>query len=223
MSLSDLISTTYISKASALPLGDMLIALSLAFALGLFIYFVYRKTFVGVMYSRTFSVSLIGLCMITAMVILAVNSNVILSLSMVGALSIVRFRTAVKDPMDIVFLFWAIIGGIVLGAGLIPLAIFGSLFVGLVLILALNRKSRDIPYMLMLNLDGGAAESEAAELVKKNTQRTVVKSKSVSGEGIELTFEVRLSGDATAFVNELNALSGVKSAVLVASGGEALA
>ena len=223
MSLSDLFSTTYISKASALPLGDMLIALSLAFALGLFIYFVYRRTFVGVMYSRTFSVSLIGLCMITAMVILAVNSNVILSLSMVGALSIVRFRTAVKDPMDIVFLFWAIIGGIVLGAGLIPLAIFGSLFVGLVLILALNRKSRDIPYMLMLNLDGGAAESEAAELVKKSTQRAIVKSKSVSGEGIELTFEVRLAGDATAFVNELNALSGVKSAVLVASGGEALA
>ena len=125
--------------------------------------------------------------------------------------------------MDIVFLFWAIIGGIVLGAGLIPLAIFGSLFVGLVLILALNRKSRDIPYMLMLNLDGKATESEAAELVKKSTQRAIVKSKSVSGEGIELTFEVRLAGDATAFVNELNALSGVKSAVLVASGGEALA
>ena len=222
MSLSDLISTTYISKASALPLGDMFIALSLSFALGLFIYFVYRKTFVGVMYSRTFSISLIGLCMITAMVILAVNSNVILSLSMVGALSIVRFRTAVKDPLDIVYIFWAIIGGIVLGAGLIPLAIFGSVFVGLVLILALNRKSRDIPYMLMLNLDSDTAENTAAELVKKSTQRSIVKSKAVSANGIELTLEVRLSGDTTAFVNELDAIEGVKSAVLVAAGGEAL-
>ena len=223
MSLSDLISTTYISKASALPLGDMLIALSLAFALGLFIYFVYRKTFVGVMYSRTFSISLIGLCMITAMVILAVNSNVILSLSMVGALSIVRFRTAVKDPLDIVFLFWAIIGGIVLGAGLIPLASFGSLFVGLVLILALNRTSHDIPYMLMLNLEDDAAEGEAATLVKSGTRRAVVKSKAVGAEGVELTLEVRLSSDATAFVNELSALPGVRNAVLVASGGEAIA
>ena len=223
MSLSDFISTTYISKASALPLGDMLIALSLAFALGLFIYFVYRKTFVGVMYSRTFSVSLIGLCMITAIVILAVNSNVILSLSMVGALSIVRFRTAVKDPMDIVFLFWAIIGGIVLGAGLIPLAIFGSVFVGLVLILALRHKSRDIPYMLMLNLQNDAAEAAAVELVKKSTQRSIVKSKSVSAQGVELTLEVRLADDATAFVNALNATPGVSSAMLVAAGGEALA
>lgn len=223
MSLSDIFSTTYISKASALPMGDMLIALGLAFALGLFIYFVYRKTFVGVMYSRTFSVSLIGLCMITAMVILAVNSNVILSLSMVGALSIVRFRTAVKDPMDIVFLFWAIIGGIILGAGLIPLAIFGSLLVGLVLILALNKKSHDIPYMLILNLKDEDAEKRAMELVKSSTLRAIVKSKSVSSAGIELTNEVRLQENATAFVNALNALEGVESAVLVATGGENLA
>lgn len=223
MSLSDIFSTTYISKASALPMGDMFIALGLSFALGLFIYFVYRKTFVGVMYSRTFSVSLIGLCMITAMVILAVNSNVILSLSMVGALSIVRFRTAVKDPMDIVFLFWAIIGGIILGAGLIPLAIFGSLFVGLVLILALNKKSHDIPYMLILNLKDEDAEKRAMELVKSSTLRSIVKSKSVSSAGIELTNEVRLQENATAFVNALNALEGVDSAVLVAAGGENLA
>ena len=175
------------------------------------------------MYNNNFGLTLVLMTLITTPVVMCIRESIQLSMGMVGALSIVRFRTAVKDPMDIVFLFWAIIGGIVLGAGLIPLAIFGSLFVGLVLILALNRKSRDIPYMLMLNLDGGAAESEAAELVKKSTQRAIVKSKSVSGEGIELTFEVRLAGDATAFVNELNALSGVKSAVLVASGGEALA
>ena len=198
-------------------------SLALAFATGLFIYWIYRTNYRGVMYNNNFGLTLVLMTLITTPVVMCIRESIQLSMGMVGALSIVRFRTAVKDPMDIVFLFWAIIGGIVLGAGLIPLAIFGSLFVGLVLILALNRKSRDIPYMLMLNLDGGAAESEAAELVKKNTQRTVVKSKSVSGEGIELTFEVRLSGDATAFVNELNALSGVKSAVLVASGGEALA
>ena len=112
----------------------MAIALVLAFLLGLFIFFIYKKCYSGVMYSASFGVTLIALAMITTLLILTVVSNVVLSLGMVGALSIVRFRTAIKEPMDIAFLFWAIAVGIVLAAGLIPLAVFGSICIGAVLL-----------------------------------------------------------------------------------------
>lgn len=220
MSLSDLISTTYISKASALPLGDMLIALSLAFALGLFIYFVYRKTFVGVMYSRTFSVSLIGLCMITAMVILAVNSNVILSLSMVGALSIVRFRTAIKEPMDIAFLFWSIAAGIVLAAGMIPLAVFGSVVIGVVLLFFVNRKAVSSPYIAVVSCADSEAEKRAAQFLGEHVEKASVKSKTAQSGNIEFTCEVRLKGEDTAFITALSEMEGVNSAVLVSYNGD---
>ncbi|MCJ7689907.1 MAG: DUF4956 domain-containing protein, partial [Clostridiaceae bacterium] len=130
ISLSDIFQSNFLENSTSISLVDGALALGLAFCIGLFIYAVYKKTFKGVMYSKSFSTSLIALCMITSLVILAVTSNVILSLGMVGALSIVRFRTAIKDPMDIAYLFWSIAVGIVLGAGLIPLAIVGSLFIG---------------------------------------------------------------------------------------------
>ena len=114
------------------------------------------------MYSSSFGVTLIALTMITTVVILAVTSNVVLSLGMVGALSIVRFRTAIKDPLDIAFLFWAIAVGIVLAAGFIPLAVFGSLIIGLVLILFVNRKTHLSPYIVVLTCADGAAEDRAA-------------------------------------------------------------
>ena len=120
MSFNDIFKSSYLENITAVSIPDMAIALILSFCLGLFIYFVYRKTYAGVMFSQSFGGSLIAMTMITTMVILAVTSNVVLSLGMVGALSIVRFRTAIKEPMDIAFLFWAIAGGIVLAAGTIP-------------------------------------------------------------------------------------------------------
>ena len=214
MSLSDLISTTYISKASALPLGDMLIALSLAFALGLFIYFVYRKTFVGVMYSRTFSVSLIGLCMITAMVILAVNSNVILSLSMVGALSIVRFRTAVKDPLDTAYMFWALTMGILLGAGQFFFAALTVVGIGALIIVMNRLKFKQMnSYLLVVHYVPGLESQINAAL--KGVRVSQVKSKTVSRNGAEMTIELRVEKQ-DALVNRLLAIEGVQDATLVA-------
>ena len=214
MSLSDLISTTYISKASALPLGDMLTALSLAFALGLFIYFVYRKTFVGVMYSRTFSVSLIGLCMITAMVILAVNSNVILSLSMVGALSIVRFRTAVKDPLDTAYMFWALTMGILLGAGQFFFAALTVVGIGALIIVMNRLKFKQInSYLLVVHYVPGLESQINAAL--KGVRVSQVKSKTVSRNGAEMTIELRVEKQ-DALVNRLLAIEGVQDATLVA-------
>ena len=131
MTFQDIFKSSFLDKAADFAILDFVFAMGLSFALGLFIFWVYKKTYRGIMYSAGFGISLMAMCMITTLVILAITSNVVLSLGMVGALSIVRFRTAVKEPMDIAFLFWAIGAGIVLGAGMIPLAVFGSLFVGM--------------------------------------------------------------------------------------------
>ena len=122
-SFSDIFKSSFLENVTSVSVIDMLLCLALAFGVGLFISFVYKKTYTGVMYSSSFGGTLIALTMITSMVILAVTSNVVLSLGMVGALSIVRFRTAIKEPMDIAFLFWSIAAGIVLAAGMIPLAL----------------------------------------------------------------------------------------------------
>ena len=153
MTFDDIFKSSFLENVSAVSLLDMGIALALAFCLGLFIFMVYKKTFNGVMYSSSFGVTLIALTMITTVVILAVTSNVVLSLGMVGALSIVRFRTAIKEPLDIAFLFWSIAVGIVLAAGMIPLAVIGSVIIGVILLVFVNKKSHVHPYILVLECD----------------------------------------------------------------------
>ena len=217
---NDLFKSSFLEKVSSFSALDMVIAMALALALGLFIFLVYKKTFSGVIYSQSFGVSLVGMTLITTLIILAITSNVVLSLGMVGALSIVRFRTAIKEPIDIVFLFWAISAGIVLGAGLIPLAVFGSVFVGLILLALVNKKSRENPYILALACDDEKAEQEAAALTASSVRRCVTKSKTVSSAGIELTLEVRLESTSAGFVNRLAQIPGVRSAVLVSYNGE---
>ena len=199
---------------------DMAVALVLAFGLGMFIFFVYKKTFSGVMYSSGFGVTLIALTMITTVVILAVTSNVVLSLGMVGALSIVRFRTAIKEPLDIAFLFWSIAAGIVLAAGMIPLAVFGSLFIGIVLLVFVNRKPHLNPYIVVIGCEGHESERQALEFLKSKVQRCVVKSKTAQKGMVELNLEIRMKEDNTDFINELAAMDGINSAVFVSYNGE---
>ncbi len=139
LSFNDILKSSFLEKASSFSIVDVAIALGLALAIGLFIFLVYKKTFKGVMYSESFGISLIAMSLVTTLIILAITSNVVLSLGMVGALSIVRFRTAVKEPMDIAFLFWSISVGIVVGAGLIPLAVFGSAFIGIMIMVFANK------------------------------------------------------------------------------------
>ena len=172
------------------------------------------------MYSDSFGVSLIAMAMITSLVIIAVTSNVVLSLGMVGALSIVRFRTAIKEPMDIAFLFWAIAVGIVLGAGLIPLAVIGSVIIGIIIVIFSTRKIGDTPYILVVSCNGAEAETAVAELIGANAKKNVLKSKSVNKLGIELTYEVRIKDNVTDFVNKISAADGVTNAVLVTYNGE---
>ena len=220
ITFNDLFKSSFLEKVSSFSALDMVIAMALALAVGLFIFLVYQKTFSGVMYSQSFGVSLVGMTLVTTLIILAVTSNVVLSLGMVGALSIVRFRTAIKEPIDIVYLFWAISAGIVLGAGLIPLAVFGSVFIGLILLVLVNKKSRENPYILALVCDDEQAEQQVVELAAAHTRRYVTKSKTVSQDSIELTLEVRLEAASTGFVNSLAQLPGVRSAVLVSYNGE---
>jgi uncharacterized membrane protein YhiD involved in acid resistance len=218
---SDIFKSNFLEKVTSFSILDTIIALGLAFALGLFIYLVYKKTFKGVMYSSSFGVSLMAMTLITTLIIMAITSNVILSLGMVGALSIVRFRTAVKEPLDIAFLFWAISGGIVLGAGLIPLAIFGSLFIGVVMLIFVNKKSVDNPYILVVSINGDENEHRVMEYIISKIKKHVVKSKTVSaGNNIELSIEIRLKDMSTQFVNEISSIDGVSNAVLVSYNGE---
>ena len=220
MTFNDVFKSSFLENVSAVSLLDMTLALILSFCVGLFIFFIYRKTYQGVMYSSSFGVTLIALTMITTLVILAVTSNVVLSLGMVGALSIVRFRTAIKEPLDIAFLFWSIAAGIVLAAGMIPLAVFGSVMIGLILLLFVNRKSHVNPYIAVLQCDGGESERRAMAYLEKNTQKCVVKSKTARKGLVEVNCEIRLKNDNTDFIDALSELDGVSSAVLVSYNGD---
>ncbi len=220
MSFSDIFKSSFLDTATSITPFDMALALLLSFGVGLFIFFVYKKTYQGVMYSSSFGVTLVALTMITALVILAVTSNVVLSLGMVGALSIVRFRTAIKEPLDIAFLFWSIAVGIVLAAGMIPLAVLGSVLIGVMLLVFVNRKPSVNPYIVVVQCDGGDSEQRASECLSAHTLKCVVKSKTARKDAVELTCEVRLKGGDTSFVNELSQLGGVSSAVLVSYNGD---
>lgn len=220
MTFKDIFKSSFLENISSVNLFDMVLALTLAFCLGMFIFLVYKKTFTGVMYSSNFAVTLVGLTMITTLVILAVTSNVVLSLGMVGALSIVRFRTAIKDPLDITFLFWSIAAGIVLAAGMIPLAVFGSVVIGVVLLVFVNKKSYANPYIVVIQCVDHDSEKRAKEFLDKNVQRCVTKSKTAQKGYVELNLEIRLKDDNTDFINTLGDMEGVTSAVLVSYNGD---
>ena len=220
MTFNDIFKSSFLENVTSISILDMALALLLAFGVGLFIFFIYKKTYAGVMYSSSFGVTLVALTMITTLVILGVTSNVVLSLGMVGALSIVRFRTAIKEPLDIAFLFWAIAAGIVLAAGLIPLAVFGSLFIGIIILIFANRKDMTNPFIVVLDCDGQKSEEAALDFLQKHTRRCVIKSKTARKGAVELNLEVRLRNTNTDFINQLTEIDGVQSAVLVSYNGD---
>ncbi len=218
---NDVFNTNFLEKVSGFSFTDAALAITAAFLVGMFIYLVYKKTFGGVMYSRAFNISLVLLTMLTTLVILAITSNVIIALGMVGALSIVRFRTPIKDPMDLVFLFWSIVTGIVIGAGLIPLAVLGSVIIGIILIAFVSRNVIETPYIVIINCADESAEGSAVDLMRKIFSKYRVKSKTVTaGKGIELVYEIRLKNGETRFINELSAIPGITNSALVSFNGE---
>lgn len=216
---TDILKNSFLEQTSDFSIAGAAVSLSSALLIGLFIFFIYKKTYAGVMYSKPFNTSLVLLTVLTTFVILAVTSNVVLSLGMVGALSIVRFRTAIKEPLDLVFLFWSISVGIILGAGLYPLAFLGSVFITAILLLLTSKVDGSAPYILMLHLENENAELEAVELLKDRFGKLVVKSKSITNGQPELIYEVKIKNNETNFLNDLCALEGVQNATLVSYNG----
>jgi len=220
MTFNDIFKSSFLENAASISMIDMLLTIVLSFGIGLFIFLVYKKTYRGVMYSAGFGTTLIAMTMITSIVILAVTSNVVLSLGMVGALSIVRFRTAIKDPLDIAFLFWSIGAGIILAAGMIPLAVIGSVCIGLILLVFVNQKSHTHPYMVVLNCVNHEAEVNAKAFLEEHVTRSTIKSKSAVKGAIEMNIEVRLKEDDTDFIDALSEMPGVNSVVMVSYNGD---
>lgn len=220
MTFNDIFKSGFLENINSISVLDMMLTILLSFCIGLFIFFIYKRTYRGVMYSAGFGTTLIALTMITSIVILAVTSNVVLSLGMVGALSIVRFRTAIKDPLDITFLFWSIAAGIILAAGMIPLAVIGSICIGIILLIFVNKSSNTHPYIVVLKCDDHDTEVKALELLSQNVTKTTLKSKSAVKGAIELNIEVRLKDDNTDFITALSEMDGISSAVIVSYNGD---
>ena len=196
-----------------------LLTLAVALLVGLFLFFIYKRTFGGVMYSRNFNVSLVMLTLVTSLMLMLINSNLTLSLGMVGALSIIRFRTAVKDPMDTVFMFWAVGEGIAIGTKFYDVAVIAALCIGAILIVMSGFKTRGSePYLLVVHYNDGA--SAQIKALMKQLPNPRMKSKTVQREGIELTLELRLRESETGFVEKLVRVDGVYDAALISHRGD---
>ncbi|WP_418790644.1 DUF4956 domain-containing protein [Phosphitispora sp. TUW77] len=200
----------------AVNFTDIFIGLIITLLIAMFIFYIYRQTYSGVMYSYNYSVSLVLMAMITATIIMTISSNLVLSLGMVGALSIIRFRTPVKEPLDIVFMFWAIAVGITTGAKLYMIAVTGSVFVGIISYALLKYKNSNNVFLLIVHYDDSGKES----LLKRLSQLDyTIKSKTVTDELTELTVELKIIGADTSFVEKIAETEGVKSASLVSYNG----
>lgn len=217
MTFQDIFKDSFLESSANLSAVQISLTLFVAFMVSLFIYQIYKRSYQSVVYTKSFSMSLVMMTMVTALVIMAVTSNVVLSLGMVGALSIVRFRAAIKDPMDIVFMFWSIAAGIVAGAGFYTLALIGSIVIGIIILVFSGNISEDTPYLFVVHFDSEDDEEKILNKVKATAQRYFVKSKIIDGDHIEYTIELRIKKNEMAFVNEVNKIPSVTTATLVSS------
>lgn len=207
--------------ANSLSLGEILSVLLVTFIMGMWVFYIYKLTFQGVLYTQTYNVSLVMIGLVTSLVIMTISTNIILSLGMVGALSIVRFRTAIKDSMDIVFMFWSISIGIANGAGFFKLSIAGLIVISLALVLLTKYKSRSNPYLLIVNYENNDQRSkEILGLLRSRLKYAVVKSKSIKKGFAELAIEVRINQDEHELIDELSRLDYVTTSTLVAYNGD---
>lgn len=220
MTFSEIFKNNFLEQMSEFSLVDSMIALIAAFLLGLLIYTLYKRTFKGIMYSESFNLSLILLTLLTTFIILAVTSNVVLSLGMVGALSIVRFRTAIKDPLDLVYLFWAIGGGIVVGAGMIPLALIGSIFIALILWIKSTVSIKNQPYLIIIHSNEEKAEVKAQSILFNRSNKIRLKSKTINKQETELIYEIQLNNQDNAFINEIASINGITNIQCVSYNGD---
>ena len=215
--ISNLFSSQTITPASWLTI---VFSLVLAFAVGLFIAFVYRKNYRGVMYSNNFVLTLVMMTLITCPVVMCIKESIQLSMGMVGALSIVRFRTAVKEPLDTAYMFWALTMGILLGAGQFFLTAVTVVGIAILLTVLVRIQSGKLnSYLLVVRMADGSEKAVAQAVNGLKFSR--LKSKTISAAGVEATYEIRVEKH-DAFLNKVNVIPGVQDAALVAYTGESV-
>lgn len=222
MGFKDVLKKSFLEGVNVADFSITSVALTLAVtaALGIYIYLVYRLISRKAFYSKSFNISLVAMAMITAAIILAIQSSVVISLGMVGALSIVRFRTAVKDPMDLVFLFWSISVGIICGAGLYGMALMLSLCVTIIVLLLDFLPTANAPMLLVLNAQDEKAEDEVTQIVSQYAGHYRVKSRNLTKSGMDMVMELRMKKGEAEMVRAINALPGVDSVSLLCHDGE---
>jgi len=223
LSFSDIFQKSFLAADSGMERYtsiEIIVNMGMSFLLGMFIFYIYRNTYQGVLYQRSFNVSLIAIAMVVTMVIMIISGNLILSLGMVGALSIVRFRTPIKDPVDLVFIFWAIAIGIGNGVGYFSLTVLGSIIMTAAIYALTRRDDQDQPYLLVIQIIDAADERAALEFIRKAVERYALKSKSINPDYIEIIAEVQLRNADSTFIGRLQKDYGVSKATLVSYSGE---
>ena len=223
LNFSDIFNKSFIAMQSGMErysAVEIVINLGVSFIVGMFIFYVYKKTFQGVLYQRSFNVSLITVSMVITLIIMTISGNLVLSLGMVGALSIVRFRTPIKDPLDLVFIFWAITVGIANGVGYFNISIIGSIVMTLVILIMTRRQEEEQPYLFVLQVPNGMDSSIVIGEVKKSVERYMMKSNTITVDYEEITAEVRLKGDDTSFIRRLHEENKVLKATLITYSGD---
>ena len=220
MSVKDMIKKSVLESGvfDQYNISSILVALVAALALGILIFLVYRRFYTGVIYSRTFAVTLVGMTVLTCMVTLAISTNVVISLGMVGALSIVRFRTAVKDHMDLLYLFWAITTGITSGAGMYVLALIAAAIMILMIILFYSRQQRGKIYIAVIHYSGDEAGDEVIRCFGK--RKYFIKSKTMRKEKTEMAVEIFCKQADMDFMEKIRAIEHVDDVTLIQYNGE---
>jgi len=223
LTTNDLFSKSFVAMQSGIERYsaiEIVFNLGVSFIVAMFIFYVYKKTFQGVLYQRSFNVSLVAITMVITLIIMTISGNLVLSLGMVGALSIVRFRTPIKDPVDLVFIFWAITVGIANGVGYFNISIIGSIVITIVLLFMTRRDEQEHPYLLVLHIPTSQNSNEVIKVVKNSVSKYTLKSKTITPNYEEITAEVRLASDNTSFLNDLHSNQKVQKATLITYSGD---
>mgnify|MGYP000094735328 FL=1 len=221
MNKSDLAAIWENQTISISSFPTVLVTLLIAFAIGVFIFWIYKMNFRGVMYSQNYALSLVLLCIITAPVVLCIRQSLALSMGMVGALSIVRFRTAVKDPLDTAYMFWSLTMGILIGAGQFFLAAVAVIGIALLITIISRVASKPAETFLLVLRGEAGVEGDVTNLLRR-LKHMRLKSKTLSGDGVEITYEIRLERQHDVLINKLLSIPGVQDATLVSYANETL-
>lgn len=206
-------------SSSTLSTAEILLAMGIAFLLAVYLFIVYRLITKNAFYSKNFNISMAAIALVTCGIIIAMQSSLVISLGMVGALSIVRFRTAIKEPMDLLFLFWSIGTGIICGTGLYKIAIIVAICVTVAILLLKLIPEMKETNILFVSSSDKQIESKLSEIIGKDTISNRVKSRNVTGRGIDFVYEVRVSNPET-LINDIDALEGINSVSLIEHEGE---